>query len=63
MTLYPGPMRHGIHNVIQEALLRLTFAMQDLGTWLDERSWRFEDWVAPSGRRAVPQEEPYWKKP
>lgn len=56
-------MRHGVHNVIQEVLLRLAFLMQDTGTWLDKNGRRFEDWVAPSGRRAVPQEEPYWKKP
>lgn len=61
MTLYPGPMRHGVHNHIQNVLLRVAFAMQDIG----EAGRRFEDWVAPAGHRATPQpvEEPYWRQP
>lgn len=63
MSLYPGPMRTGVHNVIQELLLRFAFAMQDVGDWLRDNGHRFEDWVAPSGRRAVPQIEEFWEMP
>lgn len=59
MTLYPGPMRHGIHAVIQDLLLRVAFLMQDIGEW----GRTFEDWVAPCGVRVIPQVEPYWRKP
>ena len=64
MPLYPGPMRHGVHNVIQEILLRIAFVVQDVGEWLLEHGRSFEDWVAPSGRRAIkPPTDEYWRKP
>lgn len=63
MPLYPGPMRHGIHNIIQALLLTLAFAMQDVGEWLVSIGRRFEDWAAPSGRRVLPQVDRYWRKP
>ena len=63
MPLYPGPMRQGIHNAIQEALLRVAFLMQDVGDWLRDNGRRFEDWAAPSGRRVVPQVEEFWDLP
>lgn len=63
MPLYPGPMRQGIHNVVQELLLRLAFIMQDVGHWLRDNGRSFEDWVAPSGRRAIKPVEKFWELP
>lgn len=56
-------MRQGIHNVVQELLLRLAFVMQDVGDWLRDNGRSFEDWVAPSGRRAIKPVEEYWELP
>lgn len=63
MSLYSGPRRDGVANIVQEVLLRIAFLMQDVGSWLVEHGRRFEDWVCPSGHRAQPPPEPYWRMP
>jgi hypothetical protein len=63
MSLYPGPQRSGMANLVQEFLLRLAFVLQDLGEWLRSNGRRLEDWACPSGHPVVPQPEPYWKLP
>lgn len=63
MTLFPGPQRTGIANLVQEALLRVAFVMQDLGEWLRDNGRIFEDWVCPSGRRAIKPVDEYWELP
>lgn len=65
MPLFPGPRYDGIENIVQEALLRVAFVMQDVGAWLVEHGRGFEDWACPSGRRAAQAQEetPYWKQP
>ena len=48
MPLYPGAMRHGLHNIIQGALLWFAYLLQDTGKAILAAGHRFEDWVAPS---------------
>lgn len=64
MSLFLGPQQDGPRALLQDTLLWVSFLMQDVGEWLRNHGRRFEDWVCPSGRRAV--QEPlreYWKEP
>lgn len=63
MTLFLGPQHRGVARFVQDALLRIAFLMQDVGDWLRDNGRRFEDWVAPSGRRAIKPVEEFWELP
>lgn len=63
MTLFLGPQNDGVAGFVQNALLRIAFVMQDVGDWLRDNGRRFEDWVAPSGRRAIKPVEEFWELP
>lgn len=64
MTLFPGPQCSGLRYKVQAFLLRISFALQDVGDCLQRQGRRFEDWVCPSGRRALREpDEEYWKLP
>lgn len=63
MTLFLGAQNRGMARFVQDALLRVAFVMQDVGDWLRDNGRSFENWVCPSGRRAIKPVEEYWELP
>ncbi len=46
MSLYPGAQQD-VKGGVQDVLLQVAFAMQDVGQWLVDAGHSFEDWVCP----------------